>query len=1101
MEPLGNHDVGGGVQQTHDGSLGQHGSGQQDQDGFPRQHGNGQLNHQYFHFSNVTSSNTFSSPSVDCNSCIIEAPGGVSLIYWGPEDVNNTAPVNQTSPSDEQEPYTLVEDGFTFTSPSVYVVYTSLQATYGCGTSAITTLGSAFPRKTIEYSSRFLAYGTLESPGQRCDANVVVDGFHTIDFKDLYYSPIITSTTTKAGCPPYVNPRLSMPAELTDVDPAWATCQPLYYGAFDPPRALHKANGGLGPAAQPAPKPAPAPQPAHVPVITSTHEVIPVAATEAPSPPAIAAPTSAPASQDTPLAQGPPQDSPSPQDPPAPQGPPTPQDPPASQDPPAPQDPPVNQDPPVHQDPPVPQNPPVDPGKSTPPGAPQPPNPGSGEQTPSTPPNNGPATGPRPPENAPVSPPAPDQDKPGSSDDLPGQTPPIQGNHPNEPLSPEPKPAAPPQNQPPPPHEPSAQAPSPGTPSQSQPPANDGAPGDGAPGNGDPGDATNDTGPDPQAPAGNSDPPTSPGHGGTSSPGIIPVINLPDIPHQKTPGPGPVVILPGLIPPEAPTKHGDSPSPVHVDSNGEGVTTNGAKPQNPIAPNVPIVVALPASPHPSINPPPKQESSPAPGSTPGMAPESSPKLSPSSSPDQIDVGQGTEGSQPHPASGESPTGLANPIVFGLSGPKPGTSLPNVVGDAPSAEGTPQDLPIVSGDGAGAPVQDVHLGFLQTPTLLAVKGHSIEVASDGGVVVAGQSIAPGQQVTIDESPISVGSSNLVIDGSTHPFVPPTQAPSATTIYSESMQELTLAAGASATIGGKVVTNTGVIPSLYTQAANVAINTIPAIPGAADGVHSIPRIILSASVEAQTIAPGELATFDGTTTTNTASTAIVLSQTRSVPIVTTYLPAVATPILSTIYSSSQALQIVVPGSIYTVSGTVSTNTASTSVVVSSQTLVPIATTTISPSIGSMHDEPAQIYEVNGQLVTDTAGVYGVSEMPLITGGGSHGGEKITIGLVNPKNGQTTRTTVLTVPSSWAEQLGSMPTHGAGGSVSGGRVSGTGRHGNVTASSTGGWRSSTATNAPSVFSATPLDSGTTSTTGSLGLGNTLLCLGFVSLLFCIF
>ena len=95
------------------------------------------------------------------------------------------------------------------------------------------------------YSSRFLAYGTLSSPDERCDENVVVGGFHTIDFADLYYHPIVTSMTSKAGCPPYVNPRLSMPAELTDVDPAWRTCQPLFYGEFDPPRVLTKVSGPL----------------------------------------------------------------------------------------------------------------------------------------------------------------------------------------------------------------------------------------------------------------------------------------------------------------------------------------------------------------------------------------------------------------------------------------------------------------------------------------------------------------------------------------------------------------------------------------------------------------------------------------------------------------------------------------------------------------------------------------------------------------------------------------------------------------------------------------------------------------------------------------
>ena len=177
------------------------------------------------------------------------------------------------------------------TSPSVYVVYTSLQATYACENGPITTLGSAYQKKTIGYSSRFLAYGTLSSPDQRCDENVVVDGFHTIDFSSLFYHPITISTTSKAGCPPYVNPRLSMPAELTDVDAAWKTCQPLHYGAFDPPRVLTKIDGPLSPVAD---KSNPTPVSAAEPVLTSSQPTssVSIAATQAPHIPVIPSPTS-----------------------------------------------------------------------------------------------------------------------------------------------------------------------------------------------------------------------------------------------------------------------------------------------------------------------------------------------------------------------------------------------------------------------------------------------------------------------------------------------------------------------------------------------------------------------------------------------------------------------------------------------------------------------------------------------------------------------------------------------------------------------------------------------------------------------------------------
>lgn len=147
------------------------------------------------------------------------------------------------------------------TSPSVYVIYSSLRATVTCGQSSLATIGPSFDKKTIGYSSRFLAYGTLSSPDQSCEENVVVDGFHTIDFTSLYYHPITTSVTSKAGCAPYVNPRLSLPAELTNVDPTWKSCEPLFYGAFDPPRILQKAGGLVPPSVDPSPITSEAPKP------------------------------------------------------------------------------------------------------------------------------------------------------------------------------------------------------------------------------------------------------------------------------------------------------------------------------------------------------------------------------------------------------------------------------------------------------------------------------------------------------------------------------------------------------------------------------------------------------------------------------------------------------------------------------------------------------------------------------------------------------------------------------------------------------------------------------------------------------------------------
>lgn len=154
-----------------------------------------------------------------------------------------------------------------------------MSATGTCDSSASgDPVGPSYAVKTIGYSSRFLAYGTVTFPGPNCDEQYIEDGFHTIDFSALYYTPISTSTVYKSGCAPYANPRLSLPADLTDVVPAWKTCQPLFYGAFDPPSILSKASG-LAPAqAGPA---AVTPTPPPVPASPAAAQAIPAAETPA----------------------------------------------------------------------------------------------------------------------------------------------------------------------------------------------------------------------------------------------------------------------------------------------------------------------------------------------------------------------------------------------------------------------------------------------------------------------------------------------------------------------------------------------------------------------------------------------------------------------------------------------------------------------------------------------------------------------------------------------------------------------------------------------------------------------------------------------------
>lgn len=162
------------------------------------------------------------------------------------------------------------------------MIYSELQATVSAtGTCDLAAsgdpVGLSYVAKTIgPYPTSFLAYGTVANPGPNCDEQVIQGGYHTIDFNTLYSTPIVMSTTYKAGCTPEVNPRLSLPRELSNVDPAWKTCEPLYYGAFDPPSVLRKASR-LAPAqADPA---AVTPTPPPVPASPAAAQATPAAQT------------------------------------------------------------------------------------------------------------------------------------------------------------------------------------------------------------------------------------------------------------------------------------------------------------------------------------------------------------------------------------------------------------------------------------------------------------------------------------------------------------------------------------------------------------------------------------------------------------------------------------------------------------------------------------------------------------------------------------------------------------------------------------------------------------------------------------------------------
>jgi len=190
-------------------------------------------------------------PPQCCASCSIQA-SRVQVRFWAPETVSAAA----TTPAPKVQ-YTLVSDGYTYTSPSVYVVYSGLFAQADCSLYAAGQIGNNISATTVAYAPENLSTAECYGPG---DGGF--NGWKAIDYTD-WASPAPNSVVEKqSGCKPYggvsmtddpagtnlvASPQFSLPQGLSTLAPAWSKygCVPWRYGAFDPPRTLTKADAML----------------------------------------------------------------------------------------------------------------------------------------------------------------------------------------------------------------------------------------------------------------------------------------------------------------------------------------------------------------------------------------------------------------------------------------------------------------------------------------------------------------------------------------------------------------------------------------------------------------------------------------------------------------------------------------------------------------------------------------------------------------------------------------------------------------------------------------------------------------------------------------
>ncbi|KAM0794385.1 hypothetical protein BDR22DRAFT_977776 [Usnea florida] len=225
---------------------------------------------------------SYSVPSDCCVKCGVTAKD-VRLLFWPVETSAKNATSNWIAAT--SIPHGLISDGFTFTSPSVYVAYTGLAATSYCMEFGDISLGTSYDT-TIAYAPEAL------STSQESEFFAGTRLYTAINYTLLQYPTIVTSYGPMQGTTPSIY--FSLPVDLSLVEPAWIGCLPDEYGAFDPPRTLHAASALVSPDAGPVPSPAASPGspigPAHV---TATATPGPKSPAENPPQLAYPAPTGA----------------------------------------------------------------------------------------------------------------------------------------------------------------------------------------------------------------------------------------------------------------------------------------------------------------------------------------------------------------------------------------------------------------------------------------------------------------------------------------------------------------------------------------------------------------------------------------------------------------------------------------------------------------------------------------------------------------------------------------------------------------------------------------------------------------------------------------
>ena len=193
----------------------------------------------------ICSGQLFSPSSPCCGQCTVQVqngaqgqlndPHGVQLIYW------------PTPAPSGQESVIVNSRGFTFVSPSPYVIFPSIYAFDLCSDRLGRQEGLTYT--TMAFGQHELS--TYDEPGEET---------RSFNFQDL-----TTCSSYFSGGPLDCRPQIALPTRLRDIDPLWSTCELDYFGGYDPPYVLSRV-AAMAPVMTPSPIPVITSQPGPQPV-------------------------------------------------------------------------------------------------------------------------------------------------------------------------------------------------------------------------------------------------------------------------------------------------------------------------------------------------------------------------------------------------------------------------------------------------------------------------------------------------------------------------------------------------------------------------------------------------------------------------------------------------------------------------------------------------------------------------------------------------------------------------------------------------------------------------------------------------------------------